>query len=107
MSSQYDLSVPGKYVVQLQRHLDYADSKSPIVKSNEITITVLPKKLDAAQEPKPVAGAEDNRPFTVTISGPQTVAVGDDVVIHVVLKNVSNHAIQIELAGTVLHCLDT
>jgi hypothetical protein len=39
------LSRPGRYVVQFTRPLDYADLNSPIVESNEITISViLPKK---------------------------------------------------------------
>ena len=38
--------VPGKYVVQLVRRIDYDDPKSPSIKSNEIAITVVPAPVD-------------------------------------------------------------
>jgi hypothetical protein len=43
------------------------------------------------------ANAADQPPVTLTISGPQTVTVGDTVIIHPVLKNVSNRPIGISL----------
>jgi len=46
LSAEYDLSKPGKYLVQLSRQEDDEDLKSRIVKSNEITITVAPRKQD-------------------------------------------------------------
>jgi hypothetical protein len=46
------LSKPGRYVVQFTRPVDYEDSKSPIIESNEITINViLPKKGTVASKP--------------------------------------------------------
>ena len=78
--SEYDL-VPGKYVVQFARHIDDNDPKSPIIKSNEITFTVVPTVNELS--------------LTLTISGPQTVAVGDKILIKAVLKNISNRTIPI------------
>lgn len=49
IGSEYDLSVPGKYVVQCRRPLNHGDPKSPMVESNEITINVIPPKKDGKQ----------------------------------------------------------
>src|SRR5271168_5360602 len=42
----------------------------------------------------PSAHAADQLPLTITISGPRTVAVGDNIAIRVDVKNVSNRTIQ-------------
>ena len=94
VGDEYEME-PGRYVVRYQRPLDNNDPKSPVLQSNEITITVVPKKPNAAQESKPAQIAAVQIPLTFTISGPQTVSVGDKIIIHVVQKNVSNHPIQI------------
>jgi hypothetical protein len=44
-----------------------------------------------AQQSKPAQNAADQIPLTLTISGPQTVTVGDTIIFHEVLTNVSNH----------------
>jgi len=42
------------------------------------------------------ATSDSSHPFTITISAPQnTIKVGDDILIHVVLTNVSDHGISI------------
>jgi hypothetical protein len=94
LGDEYELK-PGRYVVRYQRSIDDDDPKSPILQSNEITITVLSKKPDAAQEPKPAQSVAEQIPLTFTIIGPQTVSAGDKIIIHVLQKNVSNHPIQI------------
>jgi hypothetical protein len=40
IDGRYNLQ-PGRYIVQLARHTDINDPRSPIIKSNEITITVV------------------------------------------------------------------
>jgi len=44
LSSNYDLTELGKYVVQVTRPLHHDDPKSDRVQSNAITITVVPRK---------------------------------------------------------------
>jgi hypothetical protein len=39
------------------------------------------------------ANAADKLPFTLTISGPESVTVGDEIKVNAVLKNVSNQAV--------------
>jgi hypothetical protein len=64
--------------VQLGRREDHEDLKSVIVKSNEITIVVLPR------EP----------PFSISISAkPDVVKVGQRIAIDIVLTNLSDHSL--------------
>ena len=71
--------VPGKYSVQFACHVDPNDSKSPMVKSNWITITV--------------TRATEKPPLTLTIIGPQAAMAEDHIVIQPVLKNISDQKI--------------
>lgn len=89
--SKYDLSVPGKYFVIFKRRLNPSDPESYILQSNEITINVTARKKDEQ------SNAADDLPIVLMISGPQTIAVGDQVVIRARFKNVSGHRIQIWL----------
>jgi hypothetical protein len=78
LNTTYTL-VPGKYSVQFACHVDPNDSKSPMVKSNWITIAV--------------TSATEKPPLTFTISGPKTVTVGAILRLQVVQKNTSDHKI--------------
>jgi len=46
------------------------------------------------------SSAADHPPITLMISGPQTIAVGDQIPIRAVFKNVSNHRIGVWLGET-------
>lgn len=49
---EYDLTEPGKYVIQLQRSMgDAGYPRGSMVESNKITITVLPKKPNGSKRP--------------------------------------------------------
>jgi hypothetical protein len=82
ITTGFDMTKPGKYLVQFTKPVDYEDRNSELVKSNEITITVVPPP-------------QDKPPFTVTITAPATIAAGDQLMIRMTLKNVSNHTIQV------------
>jgi hypothetical protein len=82
LGGEYDLTKPGKYVVKLQRPMDDAGyPQGSVVESNKITITVVPRQ--------PGAPEDQALPVTLTISGPESVTVGDEIRITAVLKNVS------------------
>jgi hypothetical protein len=87
----YDMSRPGMYTIQVWEHVSN-DPASEIVKSNIITITVLPA------ESKPPADESSSQtkhqPFTITIKAetPQ-VKVGGQVILDVIMTNTSDHEI--------------
>jgi hypothetical protein len=49
LSREYDLSVPGEYTIQLSRHIE-GKPDGEVVRSNTITITVLPAGTPAHSE---------------------------------------------------------
>ncbi|MGC2547777.1 MAG: hypothetical protein WA426_18170, partial [Silvibacterium sp.] len=61
ISAIYDFSRPGEYTIQVERHTAF-DSKSPLVKSNTITITVLPADSSEpdSNNPQPSPQASTN-----------------------------------------------
>jgi len=80
----YDMSAPGDYVVQVSRRVSDNESDG-FVKSNAITITVLP--------PPTLSWTDANAypPFEIVISAGEEFKAGSDVSIHVVLTNHSTH----------------
>jgi len=91
VSKQYDLSKPGKYIVQVTRAASDLSPNSTVVKSNELTVTVVPKQPDAL-------------PFTLTIEGPASVTAaeasaaagpGNPIRVDAELRNISHHAVVI------------
>lgn len=42
VSHYYDMTRPGRYSIQVARHLDVTNPSSPVIRSNTITITVPP-----------------------------------------------------------------
>ena len=45
LTSKFDLTAPGTYVVRFRRHVNFSDPKSPAVDSNEIIIKIVPAKV--------------------------------------------------------------
>jgi hypothetical protein len=84
--------VPGKYGLQFVGHVDPNDPNSPIIRSNEITITVLRRKI---------AYNKGTTPFSISISvapnsvsgDPNVVKVGQQLVMNIVLTNLSDQPI--------------
>jgi hypothetical protein len=69
----YDFTRPGKYVIQVSRPISFTDPKAGVVKSNVITVTIVPP------------------PFTIQISTPNPeVKAGTPIPLSVRLTNTSS-----------------
>jgi hypothetical protein len=83
----FPFAAPGKYTVQLSQHIS-GDPKSGVVRSNKITITVIP-----GGEGSSLVNMPD---FSISIGTPNdTIKVGEDVRIHAALTNISNHEVTV------------
>jgi hypothetical protein len=116
VGSWLDMSAPGTYTIQVSAHVS-DNPNSAVVKSNIITVTVLPAKSKPPAESKPTAESEPpeesmpsadeldsqttKQPFAVIIHAynPQ-VKVGDPVGIGIEMKNISDHEIDCAAANS-------
>ncbi len=103
LSLWYDMNQPGTYTIQVSSHITN-DPKSDIVKSNTITITVLPAESKPMAEIEPAEGSipsadepspeTTKQPFSIKINaGHSHVKVGDPVYVGIEMRNTSDHEI--------------
>ena len=88
LTDYFDMSQPGYYEISFSRGTDQGMADNVEVKSNTLTVTVLPASST------PAYSQTSQQPFTINIStDKQTVEAGSDVYIRIKLTNTSDQAV--------------